>query len=125
MRISQHLARVDLDALKKLPDSKNKEWLLSFYEEHKNGRFNASLKQIQLIEKSFPLKPEADHDDTVDEVTTRLTHGSKNTDNWISMCGFMNAFINRGLVKLDDDNISEALTIIKKGIINFKQSELN
>ncbi len=50
MRISQHLARVDLDALKKLPDSKNKEWLLSFYEEHKNGRFNASLKQIQLIE---------------------------------------------------------------------------
>ena len=73
MRISEHLARVDLDALNKLPDDKNKQWLLSFYNEHKNGRFNASLKQIQL----------------------------------------------------DEQSISEALIVIKKGINKFKATELN
>ena len=125
MRISEHLARVDLDALNKLPDNKNKEWLLSFYNEHKNGRFNASLKQIQLIEKSFPLKQVEDHDVTVDEVSKKFEHGTKNTDNWISMCGFMNAFINQGSVKLDEQSISEALIVIKKGINKFKATELN
>tara|TARA_R100001440_G_scaffold43642_1_gene63392 strand:- start:516 stop:893 length:378 start_codon:yes stop_codon:yes gene_type:complete len=125
MRISEHLARVDLDALNKLPDDKNKQWLLSFYNEHKNGRFNASLKQIQLIEKSFPLKQVEDHDETVDEVSKKFAHGTKNTDNWISMCGFMNAFINQGSVKLDEQSISEALIVIKKGINKFKATELN
>ena len=125
MRISEHLARVDLDALNKLPDDKNKQWLLSFYNEHKSGRFNASLKQIQLIEKSFPLKKVEDHDETVDEVSKKFAHGTKNTDNWISMCGFMNAFINQGSVKLDEQSISEALIVIKKGINKFKATELN
>ena len=125
MKISQHLQRVDYNALTKLPDSKNKDWLISFYNEHKNGKFNASLKQIQLIEKSFPLKTVEEHDQKVDEVETKLTHGTKNTDNWISMCGFMNAFINQGTVNLDEESISNALVVIKKGINKFKATELN
>jgi len=125
MKISQHLERVDYDALQKLPESKNKEWLISFYNEHKNGKFNASLKQIQLIEKSFPLKQVEDHDEIVNEVASKLTYGSKNTENWISMCGFMNAFINQGVVTLDEESISEALVVIKKGINKFKSTELN
>ena len=125
MKISQHLERVDYDALQKLPESKNKEWLIRFYNEHKNGKFNASLKQIQLIEKSFPLKQVEDHDEIVNEVASKLTYGSKNTENWISMCGFMNAFINQGVVTLDEESISEALVVIKKGINKFKSTELN
>lgn len=41
------------------------------------------------------------------------------------MCGFMNNFIASGKVELDPTSISKALTIIKLGIKEFKNTELN
>ena len=125
MNISQHLQRVDIDTLNAQNDNNNKEYLLKFYNEHKNSRFNPSLKQIAFIEKSFPLLPMTDHTEQVEKVVGKVNYGNKNTDNWISMCGFMNAFINRGIIELTPESICDGLKIIKLGIDNFKTLDLN
>lgn len=126
MFMSQHIAMVDMEAINKMKDGKNKEYILTFVEKNKDGRYRPSLNQIKWMDKNLPKIKTDVHQEQADQIVDKLSIKPKaNTDNWISMCGFMNNFIANGKVELDPTSISNALTVIKSGISEFKKTELN
>ena len=54
MFMSQHIAMVDMEAINKMKDGKNKDYILDFVEKNKNGRFRPSLNQIKWMDKNLP-----------------------------------------------------------------------
>ena len=125
MFMSQHIAMVDMEEINKMKDGKNKSYILDFVEKNKNGRFRPSLNQIKWMDKNLPKIKTDVHQEQADQIVNKLHNPKPNTDNWISMCGFMNNFIASRKVELDPTSISKALTVIKLGINQFKDTELN
>ena len=123
MFMSQHIAMVDMEAIAQMKDGKNKDYILSFIEKNKDGKFRPSLNQIKWMDKNLPKVSTSNHQPKADGIVEKLN--KTNTDNWISMCGFMNNFIASGKVELDPTSISKALSVIKIGINQFKDTELN
>lgn len=123
MFMSQHIAMVDMEAIAQMKDGKNKDYVLSFIEKNKDGKFRPSLNQIKWMDKNLPKVSTSYHQPKADEIVEKLN--KTNTDNWISMCGFMNNFIASGKVELEPKSIADALTIIKEGISQFKATNLN
>ena len=116
---------VDMEEINKMKDGKNKSYILDFVEKNKNGRFRPSLNQIKWMDKNLPKIKTDVHQEQADQIVNKLHNPKPNTDNWISMCGFMNNFIASGKVELDPTSISKALSVIKLGITQFKDTELN
>ena len=125
MFMSQHIAMVDKVAIEKMKDGNNKEYILDFIEKNKDGKYRPSLNQIKWMDKNLPKIKTDVHQEQADQIVNKLNTPKPNTDNWISMCGFMNNFIASGKVELDPSSISKALTVIKLGISEFKNNELN
>ena len=123
--MSQHIAMVDKVAIEKMKDGNNKEYILNFIEKNKDGKYRPSLNQIKWMDKNLPKIKTDVHQEQADQIVNKLNTPKPNTDNWISMCGFMNNFIASGKVELDPSSISKALTVIKLGISEFKNTELN
>ena len=123
--MSQHIAMVDKVAIEKMKDGNNKEYILNFIEKNKDGKYRPSLNQIKWMDKNLPKIKTDVHQEQADQIVNKLNTPKPNTDNWISMCGFMNNFIASGKVELDPSSISKALTVIKLGISEFKNNELN
>jgi len=125
MFMSQHIAMVDKVAIEKMKDGNNKEYILNFIEKNKDGKYRPSLNQIKWMDKNLPKIKTDVHQEQADQIVNKINTPKPNTDNWISMCGFMNNFIASGKVELDPSSISRALTVIKLGISEFKNNELN
>ena len=125
MFMSQHIAMVDKVAIEKMKDGNNKEYILNFIEKNKDGKYRPSLNQIKWMDKNLPKIKTDVHQEQADQIVNKLNTPKPNTDNWISMCGFMNNFIASGKVELDPSSISKTLTVIKLGISEFKNTELN
>ena len=125
MFMSQHIAMVDKVAIEKMKDGNNKEYILNFIEKNKDGKYRPSLNQIKWMDKNLPKIKTDVHQEQADQIVNKLNTPKPNTDNWISMCGFMNNFIASGKVELDPTSISKALSVIKLGINQFKDTELN
>ena len=123
--MSQHIAMVDKVAIEKMKDGNNKEYILDFIEKNKDGKYRPSLNQIKWMDKNLPKIKTDVHQEQADQIVNKLNTPKPNTDNWISMCGFMNNFIASGKVELDPSSISKALSVIKLGINQFKDTELN
>ena len=116
---------VDKVAIEKMKDGNNKEYILDFIEKNKDGKYRPSLNQIKWMDKNLPKIKTDVHQEQADQIVNKLNTPKPNTDNWISMCGFMNNFIASGKVELDPSSISKALSVIKLGINQFKDTELN
>ena len=126
MFMYEHIKRVDTNALENMKDGKNKDYLLNFVEQHKASKFRPSLNQIKFMEKNFKYLETDSHEEKMNELSQKLpTFTKANTDNWISICGMVNQFIAVGKVDLDPTSISNAIAVIKTGISQFKETELN